>query len=686
MKFLHQVDMSNSVGGFCASILKDNKFFYPKRPTNRLMPKRNTLCVFLCILLSLAWVGLIFKPAQDAYGDEPIEVYDASFQTNGAGTVFSGMFLNVLIPPDAQVESFTLVSTSENINNAALTYAGCFSLRCYRFAQATLVFDSSGFGDKTINVTVQVSRNAVQYVPCSGDEFADTIMQRLKECPFSGNTLPGSAFGNLNNSDSWRGYPVLPVNKASSYQLPQEKVDYLVIADGYKFSVLYDLLVLKSQQGLHTFFMSTQDIASNYAGDSIQYKTIEFLKDAFNKWHMPYVLLVGNTGTLPPIAYTVYNFSMGGIPFDDKRTCDYYYSTLEQPADTFSFTSRDCVDFPDFVLGRFPFDDESQISNLVDKTIDYETNTDPGDWVRTNLIVVGKDTAGSAVWECENYTTDRPKNWLVYPANLSVQSLADEINKGEAGSILILTHGSADGFYIGDGETFGCNEVDLLNNSRLPVIFTIGCHTGVFTCGGDGSLSVAVFLLGKQNSGAVTIVSGMSLTPYGHWVYFSAYNYWNNTPVIEWRIPDANYETGKAFYFFNALNTVEYMILLGDPAQRVATANYDAPPTPPPTPVPSPTPRPTPAPTPTPTPTPTPAQATTSPTPTPTPAPTPTPEPAPTPIVPQTTPSDFSDSTPFWSPEAICVTITIITSVVVIGALSLAKLKKTRKQKLKTDA
>lgn len=650
------------------------------------MAKFNILCVFLCVLLSLAWVGFISTSTQEAYGDELIEVYDVSFQTNGVGTVFSGMFLNVLIPPDAQVESFTLVSTA-NINNASLTYAGCFSLRCYRFAQTTLMFDSSGFGDKTINVTVRVVRNAVQYVSCSGDELADTIMQRLKECPFSGNTLPASAYGNLNSSDLWRGYPVLPVNKDSSYQLPQGKVDYLVIGDGYKFSVLYDLLILKSQQGLYTFFMSTQDIASNYVGDSIQYKTLEFLKDAFNTWHMPYVLLVGNTGTLPPIDYTVYNVSMGGSPFDDHRICDYYYSTLEQPADTFSYENRVCVDFPDFVLGRFPFDDESQISNLVNKTVSYETDDDPGDWVRTNLIVAGQDAAGSAIWECENYTTDRPKNYLSYAeGNLSVQSLADEINKGEAGTILLLTHGSSDGFLIGDGKSFDYNNVSLLDNSRLPVIFTIGCHTGAYNAGGDGSLSVAVALLAKQDSGAVTIVSGTSFTPYGHWVHFSAYNYWNNTSVVQWRIPDANYSIGKAFYFFTALNSVVHMILLGDPAQQVATANYDAPPTPSPTPAPFPTPRPTPSPTPTPTPspTPTPAQDTTKPSSQPTTSPTPTPTAAPTstptPIVPQTTPSDVPDSTPFWSPEAVAITISIITSAVVIGALSLTKRKTSKKQ------
>lgn len=656
------------------------------------MTKCNVSCVFLCVLLSLAWVEIVSKPTHDAYGGESTEVYDVSFHTDDLGSFFSDMFLNVLIPPDAQVDSFTLVSTSEEIDNATLTYVGSFSLRCYRFAQATLEFDFTNIWDDTIevNVTVQVSRNIVQYTPCSDDKLADTIMQRLKEFPFSGNTLPSSAFGNLNNSDTWRGYPVLPVNKSSSYQLPQEKVDYLVIADGYKFPVLYDLLVLKSQQGLHTFFMFTQDIASNYVGDSIQYKTIEFLKDAFNTWHMPYVLLVGNTGTLPPIDYTVFDLIMGGDPYDDYRTGDYYYSTLEQPVDTFSFTYRyhACVDFPDFVLGRFPFDNAQQISNLVNKTIEYETNTDLDYWVRTNLIVVGKDAAGSPVWECENYTTDRPKNWLLYPANLSVQSLADEINKGEAGSLLLLTHGSSDGFYIGNGETFGYDEVNLLNNSRLPVIFTIGCHTGAFNAGGDGSISVAVSLLGKQNSGAVTVVSGTSFTPYGHWVYFSAYNYWNNTSIIRRRIPDANYEIGEAFYFFNALNTVEYMILLGDPAQRHLTANYDSPPTPAPTPAPAPTPRPTPAPTPAPTPTPKPAPDTSStestqatPSPTPSPVPTTTPEPTSTPITPKPTPSNSSDYTPIWSPEIIVITITIITSAAIIGALSLTKLKKRLKAK-----
>jgi hypothetical protein len=495
------------------------------------------------------------------------------------GPVAPGGYINVLIPPDASVISVELNGTSGNINLTDLIFQGVFNLRCYKFAQITAEYenwDSNGL----INFTVKVQRNSVEYTPCGNDSLADELMTRLKACPYSSSISPGLAYLNLENAEQWRGYPVLPVEKTPDYQLPQQNVNYLVITSSDKDPLLGNLLAWKQASGFDTYVMFNQTIDSMYMSESIQEKTIEFLKDAFNVWHMEYVLIVGNVDTLPPVEYVVNNsLGLGGI---DYRTTDYYYATLEQPADTFSHTwpTRPCVDFPDFVLGRFPFEDSEQIRNMVEKTLDYEQNLSPGEWARTNLHVIGKD----ALWG-RGYllNDDRPNPLLccedeirgITEGNLTLQALADFVRDG-VGSIFLSCHASPFGWVLNGTVDLTLNTYEQLSTSRLPVIFSMGCHSGKFDVGAAGSGSAAVGLLAKPDGGAVAIVAGMSYTPYGDNVYISAYNSWGNCMIPEWRVPDADYDVGKAFYYFCVLSAqIEYMVLLGDPSLVLATANYD---------------------------------------------------------------------------------------------------------------
>jgi hypothetical protein len=159
-----------------------------------------------------------------------------------------------------------------------------------------------------------------------------------------------------------------------------------------------------------------------------------------------------------------------------------------------------------------------------------------------------------------------------------------------------MARSNASLFAIDNGsQYFGIQEVAQLNNTRLPVIFTLSSHSGEFDATPSGNQSIAVAFLAKAGSGAVAMVSGSSYTTYGDLVYYSAYNYWNQCSPPNRRVPDANYNVGKAFFYFNALNGIEYMGLLGDPALQLATATYDLPPDPSPTPVPTQTLQPTPS-------------------------------------------------------------------------------------------
>ncbi|MCW4009083.1 MAG: C25 family cysteine peptidase [Candidatus Bathyarchaeota archaeon] len=595
---------------------------------------RSFLSIVICgVLISNSFL-LFSVPVVTTQG-ETFESYKITFQSNSKAILLSGALLNVLIPPDASVTSFMLSGFSEGMKNVTLTYSGTYSLRCYRFAQAALTFNGNpDYFHMTINVDVKVRRNAVQYSPCTSDELADAIMQRLNSLPLAGYTTPGIAFGNLQNCDGWKGYPILPVNKTQAYQLPDQQVDYLIVASQDMFEPLYPLMVLKSQQGLSTFFVSIQDVDSTYEGNSTQLRTIEFLRDAFNHWHMKYVLLVGNTASVPPIAYTAHELS-GDQIVDHEQTGDYYYSLLEQAPENFSFSlpNKASFDFPDFILGRFPFDDAMQVGNLVNKTIAYEQETDPGEWVRTNAMAAGEGWYPNHAIKWDRHTCDlRPKIILGNPGNLSIQSLADVINTG-VGSLSMIIHGTAYLLEINSTQHFMYSDVTLLNNTRLPVIFAAVCYGGKFDYGANGEQSLAVQLLARDAGGSVAIVSGTSPSPYALQVYYSTYNY-NNGDGQSW-LPAANYSIGKALFFFDALNIVEAMILLGDPALVMATAKYDLPSNVQPSPVPLPTMRQTPTPT-----------STTSPTPTSIPSPSQTP-------TPNTTPTRTATTIPTYSPSSV---------------------------------
>ena len=491
-------------------------------------------------------------------------------------------YVNILIPPDASVASTQLLGSSGIENLRDFRFQGTFNLRCYKFAQMSFAGDFRG-ASQSIDVQVQVTRNSVSYQPAAADPISDAIMERLVALPVTGQFGDGGlSFGNLERAADWRGYPLLPVNKNAGYQLPQSNIKYVIITSSTMEPSLNDFLVWKHTQGLEPFVMTTQTIDGTYIGESLQSKTKEFLKDAFNVWHMEYVLIIGGAGTLPPISY---QGRFAGMDWEN-RTTDYYYMTLEQSADTYSrdFSINDArypLDFPDFVLGRFPSDNATELGNMIRKTMSYEQDDNPGEWVRTNLLVAGESAPGGPVSDWVTYTAnDRPKVSLVYPGtlqqtsgNLTLQALVDALNQG-VGSVSIDAHGDPYSWVLGGSDSLDYTTVDRLSNVRLPVVFSEGCHTGKW----DVPQSVAVKMLGKSIGGAVALVGGTSFTPYGIEVYFSAYNYEMNLPVNQWRLPNANYNVGEAFYYFVSLNgIIEYMDLLGDPSLVLATSSYDKP-------------------------------------------------------------------------------------------------------------
>jgi len=492
-------------------------------------------------------------------------------------------YLNVLIPPDATVLSAKVLGAPSTI---AWKYLGVFTLRSYQFAQIG-VDDYTPHWPRSsqtapLSVMIQVSRNTRQYAAASADQLSDTVIKRLSQSSVSGTALPGLSFGNVERANEWRGSPILPVNKIQSYQLTQSNVGYVIITSGNLQSLLSNYVNWKQTQGMLPFLITMETIMAVYAGDTVQSRTMEFLKDAYNTWHMEYVLFVGGKDTVPPIKYQRTSLEVSGQMLD--LTTDYYYATLEQPTNSYTQTHYRAldicepgavcvttlnteypVDFPDFILGRLPSDNPTEIANMLAKTISYEQNQNPGDWVKNSLLVAGA-VSGTTSWPVSSWEqyARGPRTQLRYPQNLTVNALVQAINLG-VGSVILYTHGDESEWWLGGQETLGYDNVGLLSNTRLPVIFTEGCFTGKW----DTSRSVAVKLLAMQNTGAVAIISGMWYGPQGLEVYYSAYNDYPDY------VPNSNYNIGKAFFYLTSLDgVIEYMNVLGDPSLVLAISRY----------------------------------------------------------------------------------------------------------------
>jgi len=250
---------------------------------------RLILVFVLVVSLPSMWATSIVK------GQNSLETYTLTLPTAG--------YLDIFIPPDSAVQNVTVQS-----GPAKWSYLGTFSMRSHRFAEIGINIFRNDV-PSSINVALTVQRNAVAFVPVNSDPLADAVVEQAKQAPnhVVGLITPLNSFGNLDRVDDWQGYPLLNVSRAMPYSLPSTVVNLLIITSSEIYSStpnLRSFLAYKQAQGFATFVMDVQTIATHYAGNSIQDKTIEFLKD------------VPSYGIQPAVAPP--DFIVGRIPLDDS--------------------------------------------------------------------------------------------------------------------------------------------------------------------------------------------------------------------------------------------------------------------------------------------------------------------------------------------------------------------------------
>ena len=199
----------------------------------------------------------------------------------------------------------------------------------------------------------------------------------------------------------------------------------VVIAPSLFKEELQPLVNHKNDIGVKTILKTTEDIYNEYTGFDKPEQIKFFIKDALDNWGVHYVLLCGglnslikanprddkNQGSMDwyvPVRYT--NLNGGGID-DPGYISDLYYADIYDSEGNFSSwdkdrygesdgiyagwqfgVQRDIIDLlPDLYIGRLACRNEKEVNTMVNKIINYETQSVDPSWFN-KFVVVGGDT------------------------------------------------------------------------------------------------------------------------------------------------------------------------------------------------------------------------------------------------------------------------------------------------------
>ena len=294
--------------------------------------------------------------------------------------------------------------------------------------------------------------------------------------------------------------PALRVEENDSY-------DLLIISPRVFKKTLNKLVEHKNKHGVSTKLVTLNEIFTGKYFETTGRDKPEqikyFIYNAFRKWGVDFVLLVGNVNRLPmretwmgtgknertvltDLYYADLCFGNGTFCNWDSNKNGYYGEVWHAAQD-------DLVDlYPDVYLGRLACNNLFELNTVVDKIISYENGAYAKSWSK-KMILIGGDTFPSdddfyeGEFEIDKIAESTPTMTHVMlktsENNFSYKRLNDEINRG-AGFVGYSGHGFETG--VGthppkDDEWVDYQMYHLLglrNKDKLPIVFFSACLTG----------------------------------------------------------------------------------------------------------------------------------------------------------------------------------------------------------------
>ncbi|MBD3255566.1 MAG: hypothetical protein GF383_10765 [Candidatus Lokiarchaeota archaeon] len=283
-------------------------------------------------------------------------------------------------------------------------------------------------------------------------------------------------------------------------QVEADGADYLIITPDEFYEEILPLAQHKSNKGLLTKIVNLTSIGTNPSADEIS----SYIKDAYDTWSPAptYLLLVGDSDLFPTHYKTIH-------PYHGTLTAtDLYYATVD---------GGDY--FPDIFTGRLPVKNETELSVVVDKIINYEIGFNQSDPWRRNITMAAYDQYGRFFIDtCENVSSfletkgyDITKVYTGGSYTGSTQDVIDAIN----GGTFLVNHRDHGEWYGWGHPYFSVNNINELNNGDiLPVMFSINCLSGRFDYSYSDCFAEAI--LKAENKGVVSVIASTRVSYSGY--------------------------------------------------------------------------------------------------------------------------------------------------------------------------
>jgi hypothetical protein len=319
-------------------------------------------------------------------------------------------------------------------------------------------------------------------------------------------------------------------------------VDYVIITTDALAADWQTLADWKTDKGVPTVIRTVEWIAANYRNGSDLQETIRnFVKDAYAKWGVTYVMLGGDVELIP--ARRGASFYLG----DKFVPVDLYYGCLDGDwnADHDEYFgeggSVDNTDlYGEVYIGRLPVHDGDDVSLLTSKIITYETTTDSGfsssylflaevlypyiwkagDPTTMNGAQFAENVKSAALTDPDLNVTRMYETDYLYPGSVHESRAAalTEINTGY-NHINHIGHGFRFNMSVGDAAIVNGDADVLTNAPYYGNFYLLNCTAVAFTyyCLGEHLLMSpaggAVTTVGASES-AFPITSSLLMTEY----------------------------------------------------------------------------------------------------------------------------------------------------------------------------
>ncbi len=385
-------------------------------------------------------------------------------------------------------------------------------------------------------------------------------------------------------------------------------VSYLIITDDAMEAEFQRLADFKTAQGIPAVVTTMSWIAANCRNGADVQETIRlFIKDAYARWGVEFVLLGGDTDVVPARYVTNYFYpptSSTDIPVDIYFSCldgnwnfDGDSNFAEIPTGSGDQDYADLIS--EIYLGRAPVSSVAAAESFVDKVITYQSTAAPADpeesiWTNRNLFAaevlffhhsgeISLDGAEFAheiindyIIPCTSmeyfrmYETDELYPWDV---QLTREALIDTLNNGRYGIVNQIGHGYYYHMSVADANFTSADADALVNGDHLFMIFAMNCCSGAF----DYSCLLERFVQ-NPNGGSVASV-GSSRVTYPDIaamfeMHFYDQLYCQNEPHIG-IIQELSRLPYEAFAYSENVYRWTYLanMYLGDPALPIWTGN-----------------------------------------------------------------------------------------------------------------